>query len=71
MDNQEIINEVTAELLAIWYAAEDCGESDLVDALGEANALGEHELAGRIFAGAVRFAVEQLMFIKEIEFERD
>ncbi len=61
MNYQQTIDELTEEILGVWDAAEDHGETKLTEALGEASELGESRLARKILEGTVEMVFEQLM----------
>jgi hypothetical protein len=61
MKYHEYLEAISEELIGIWDAAEDHGESDLVDALTEASEKGEGVLARKIFEGAIYYVAEILL----------
>lgn len=65
MTYEKDVDALTEDLIETWDAIADMGESDLLDALGEASEKGESALARRIFEGAIRFVAEELISRKE------
>jgi hypothetical protein len=61
MNYQQTIDELTEEILGVWDAAEDHGETELIETLGIASKLGRSELARQIMEGTVEIVFEQLL----------
>jgi hypothetical protein len=70
MKYHEYLEAISEELIGIWDAAEDHGESDLVDALAEASEKGEGALARKIFEGVFYYVAEILLSGNKEEINR-
>lgn len=58
----DLAKQLAEEIVEMWYAAEDCGESTLRDALEEAGEKNQSELAEKVFEGTVEMVITELLF---------
>lgn len=61
MKYHEYLEAIVEELLGVWDASADHGETPLIEALGEASEKGESDLARKIFEGAIAYVADELL----------
>jgi hypothetical protein len=61
MEFQKLLTELSKEIVGMYDAAEDIGESKLVDAMGEANESHQSDLSRKVFEGTIEMVIEELL----------
>ena len=61
MKFQELITDLSSEIVGLYDAAEDCGETKLLQAFDESNEKNQTDLTRKVFEGTIEMVIEELL----------